>query len=501
MYRIPYENEQITKTIATPYAPVDFTEEEKEQFRENIGAIGGSGGGSSVVVNDEFISKISTYNQLAKIKKLTGKSVVQNNAIVDAAIKGFGSTGKNLFGLSNSTANIVGSSAATKRTFEYDTIYNGLAYNNYGAMYSTYGFDGDKLTVTNNNIYGIAMRIRTVVGNLYVPYFESKTGNGNAYLLDYAEDGTYIRSTQVGFIATEGHVYVALFAASSDTTIYIKPAVLVQGQTYEPYSPYYRNFPIVLRSAGSVADEVEDIGSGYKVTRRIGTKNADDYSWTQGTGSWYTGVGDLMKFGTNVLCAQGSAQVYANKNLIVISETRPTGIINFELPTPIVEYHNYNLTYPVTEGGTEYFDSPVAVPCTIEYGVDIINDIVAGVIGGDTERDNGSYDLLWENASPSSDFAGQIVNIDLARYRAVLINFGAYKNATIGNTYGVFALGKVGEYGVATLMIDGRTYNRPFNVSTSGVNLLNAMYYSTYGSSSSTANNSYLIPFRIYGIK
>lgn len=38
MYRIPYENEQITKTIAAPYAPVDFTEEEKEQFRENIGA-------------------------------------------------------------------------------------------------------------------------------------------------------------------------------------------------------------------------------------------------------------------------------------------------------------------------------------------------------------------------------------------------------------------------------------------------------------------------------
>lgn len=48
MYRIPYENEQITKTIAAPYAPVDFTEEEKAQFRDNIGA--GGGGGSSVTV-------------------------------------------------------------------------------------------------------------------------------------------------------------------------------------------------------------------------------------------------------------------------------------------------------------------------------------------------------------------------------------------------------------------------------------------------------------------
>lgn len=44
MYRIPYENEQITKTIAAPYAPVDFTEEEKAQFRDNIGAGGGGVG-------------------------------------------------------------------------------------------------------------------------------------------------------------------------------------------------------------------------------------------------------------------------------------------------------------------------------------------------------------------------------------------------------------------------------------------------------------------------
>lgn len=38
MYKIPYENEQITKSIALPYAPVAFTEAEKAQARENIGA-------------------------------------------------------------------------------------------------------------------------------------------------------------------------------------------------------------------------------------------------------------------------------------------------------------------------------------------------------------------------------------------------------------------------------------------------------------------------------
>lgn len=54
MYRIPYENEQITKTIAAPYAPVDFTEEEKEQFRENIGAGSGSGGGRNLLDNPFF---------------------------------------------------------------------------------------------------------------------------------------------------------------------------------------------------------------------------------------------------------------------------------------------------------------------------------------------------------------------------------------------------------------------------------------------------------------
>lgn len=54
MYRIPYENEQITKTIAAPYAPVDFTEEEKEQFRENIGAGSGGGGGRNLLDNPFF---------------------------------------------------------------------------------------------------------------------------------------------------------------------------------------------------------------------------------------------------------------------------------------------------------------------------------------------------------------------------------------------------------------------------------------------------------------
>ena len=54
MYRIPLENEQITKALTTPFAPVDFTDEEKEQFRENIGAGSGGGGGRNLLDNGWF---------------------------------------------------------------------------------------------------------------------------------------------------------------------------------------------------------------------------------------------------------------------------------------------------------------------------------------------------------------------------------------------------------------------------------------------------------------
>lgn len=54
MYRIPLENEQITKALTTPFAPVDFTDEEKEQIRENIGAGSGGGGGRNLLDNPFF---------------------------------------------------------------------------------------------------------------------------------------------------------------------------------------------------------------------------------------------------------------------------------------------------------------------------------------------------------------------------------------------------------------------------------------------------------------
>lgn len=56
MYRIPLENEQITKALTTPFAPVDFTDEEKEQIRENIGAGTGSGGGGRNLLDNGWFT-------------------------------------------------------------------------------------------------------------------------------------------------------------------------------------------------------------------------------------------------------------------------------------------------------------------------------------------------------------------------------------------------------------------------------------------------------------
>ena len=109
------------------------------------------------------------------------------------------------------------------------------------------------------------------------------------------------------------------------------------------------------------------------------------------------------------------------------------------------------------------------------------------------------WELLWANASPTSQFAGQDVPLGLSSYDAVYINY-VY---TSGDIY-AFAIIPVGMNShvryTAVTSNNIQFTNRDTSVSTTKVVFSDATT-TTQGSSSSQTANARLLPYHIYGIK
>lgn len=110
-------------------------------------------------------------------------------------------------------------------------------------------------------------------------------------------------------------------------------------------------------------------------------------------------------------------------------------------------------------------------------------------------------DLLWahETITPSS-FVGQTISINLTDYVGVAIVqiTGDYLQTCFAFREGAHWSAK------RSKMIDtraGRNVARSFIVSDTGIEFANAYRFNTYGSSTTTDDNSNVIPYRIYGIK
>lgn len=108
-----------------------------------------------------------------------------------------------------------------------------------------------------------------------------------------------------------------------------------------------------------------------------------------------------------------------------------------------------------------------------------------------------SMELLWENASPQSEFAKQTVSLDLSEYDMVEISFNLQT--------GVLAIShqlkcKV-DGGRVTASTPGTTKyaRRSTNVSMTGINFGDCSSYSS--SNDATTTNGSLIPVYVYGIK
>ena len=113
--------------------------------------------------------------------------------------------------------------------------------------------------------------------------------------------------------------------------------------------------------------------------------------------------------------------------------------------------------------------------------------------GTDNLFPTSKMDLLWTNASPTSNFAAQTVALDLSKYSKVIINYRWATSAT--EQY----LGRINIVGRTT--IDDCC--NPNNTSVQGVRTytssITGIYF--YGAYTSSSSNNIMIPLEIYGIK
>lgn len=111
---------------------------------------------------------------------------------------------------------------------------------------------------------------------------------------------------------------------------------------------------------------------------------------------------------------------------------------------------------------------------------------------------------LWENPSPSSSFSAKTISLDLSGYTAIAVQFH-YSNATEtasvrmalvdGSAYEAFQLNGIQNSGITYV---GR---RTFTVTTTRVAFAAAYHKATNSTASVSADNGYMIPVAIYGIK
>lgn len=101
-------------------------------------------------------------------------------------------------------------------------------------------------------------------------------------------------------------------------------------------------------------------------------------------------------------------------------------------------------------------------------------------------------ELIWTNSNPTSGFAAQTINLDLSKYKYVIIVAKDSYKATPCSV-GIVPIGNYQATGIGRT--GGSTTIRHFIATTTGIQVS----ISKFGSSSDGAN--YVIPYKIYGVK
>lgn len=114
------------------------------------------------------------------------------------------------------------------------------------------------------------------------------------------------------------------------------------------------------------------------------------------------------------------------------------------------------------------------------------------ILMSDMSVGGGMYDLLWENPSPTAEFAAQTINLDLSGYSFVAIDF--YNRGTYWGMVGT------ADMNIPFVNSSARVIaNRYCNISTDAVTITDCK--TSTANATATVNNSVLVPYRIYGVR
>ena len=222
-------------------------------------------------------------------------------------------------------------------------------------------------------------------------------------------------------------------------------------------------------------------------TVKSGTANFNTSQATNGSQTIATWTGDVPhnSDGTGSMTwAVGYEGIYANEGTYSTASGTKT------LTTIVVETVNRYLD----KSGLSYFWQKLSG--IFAKKAEVVTS-VNGQIGDVTIGSSGNMVLLWTNSSPTSNFAAQTVSLDLSDYDAVFIECNTSTNATTGRTV---AIGLVGT-SVRLVTAIYQIHERIATISTTGIAFAQNYYLVSYASSNLTANNGYLIPTNIYGLK
>lgn len=120
----------------------------------------------------------------------------------------------------------------------------------------------------------------------------------------------------------------------------------------------------------------------------------------------------------------------------------------------------------------------------------------AVVLDADDVGAMSKWTLVWTNASPTSAFAAQTVQVDLSGYDFVMVVYQHWTSSDVNNS----AFCRIGVYG----RLESHDYSlayRDYHPETTGVYFNTGILVTSYGNSSVQRNTSAVIPLQIYGIK
>lgn len=110
------------------------------------------------------------------------------------------------------------------------------------------------------------------------------------------------------------------------------------------------------------------------------------------------------------------------------------------------------------------------------------------------------WDVVWENASPTSSFSAQTVSIDLSGYEFVIIEFS--QNTSNDDYYYGLAASVDSKTHIAIGYYGGRMARRFATVTSTGVTFGNGQWAANYNSSFTDASpDSIIVPIKIRGFK